>query len=142
MAVVIFSEGATIARLDFTHGEIGADGRLEVFSGPMPANPQVPLTTQVKLLEFDFAALAFGPAAISGKSAAAVANGLPISAPGLANGDAVWFQVVQDGGEIVYIGDVSGSLGNGILKMATTTVVSGVNATLVAYTGRLPTGEP
>lgn len=141
MGAVIFAEALTVDTLDYIHSQFGTGAKLQVYNDPVPANPQAALTTQALLLEINYDNPAFLPAAISGKSAVALADGLPISAPGIANGDATWFRIVDAADVPLQMSDVTGPLGTGTLKMATTTVVAGVNATLVAYTGRLPTGE-
>lgn len=141
MGVVIFAEALTVETLDYIHSKFGSGAKLQVYSDPVPANPQVALTTQTLLLEIEYDDPAFQAAFISGKSAVALADGLPISSPGIAGGVASWFRIVDAADVPLQQSDVTGPLGTGTLKMATTTVVAGVNATLVAYTGRLPTGE-
>lgn len=141
MGAVVFSEALTVDTLDHIHSNFGPGAKLRIYNDPPIANPQVALTTQTLLLEIPYDNPAFQGATISGKSAVALADGLPISAPGIAGGDATWFMIVDAADTPLQLSDVSGPLGTGTLKMATTTVVAGVNATLVAYTGRLPTGE-
>ncbi|HEY4264709.1 MAG TPA: hypothetical protein VGM72_05285 [Micropepsaceae bacterium] len=91
---VKYSTALKNSRLDQITSKIGASGLLRIYSGTQPANPDIAVTSQVKLLEFTGDATAFAGAASGGVlTANAIAD-----ATALASGTASWFRLCKDDG--------------------------------------------
>lgn len=106
-------------------------GKLRVYSGTRPANPQTAITSQTLLAELTLNSTAFG-AAVAG---VATANAVTSDTAADATGTATWFRVVKsDGSTVLWDGDV-GTSGSD-LNIATTSIVANaiIACTSLTYT--------
>lgn len=102
-------------------------GKLRIYGGTKPTNPDTAISGQTLLAEFTFAASAFG-AASGGSSAAAPIGSVTASA----TGTATWFRLLKsDGTTVVGDGDVTATGGGGDITFDNVNFVSGgtVNCT-------------
>jgi len=116
-----------------------ADGSVEIYNGTRPANPSVAVSSQTKLVDFVLPATAFGDAAAVSGGATATANAVdPVNAA--AAGTASWFRVFDGDGNAVFDGDVTDTGGAGDMKVSSTTIVSGIEVSIVSFTFTQPKG--
>lgn len=112
--------------------------KLVVYSGARPTNPTDAITTQVKLIEFDLPDPAFGAATEVGTTATAIANAVDPSVA-LADGTASFFRIIDGDGNPVFDGDVSNTAGTGDLKLSATSVIAGIDVTVISLSSIMPT---
>lgn len=137
-----FADLAAIAACNAIVDAIDAgasSGSVEIYNGTRPANPSVAVSTQTKLVDFVLPEPAFGNAASVSGGAAATANAVtPVNA--LAAGTATWFRVFDGDGNALFDGDVSDTTGSGDMKVSSTTIVSGIEVSIVSFTFTQPKG--
>lgn len=119
--------------------DIGASvSKLRIYTASRPANPSLTATGTL-LIEFALPDPCFGSAAIAGSNAVATANAItPINA--VASGTAAWARVIDGNGAAVADCDVSASAGSGDVKLSNTSVVVGVESSVVSWTVSLAKG--
>lgn len=142
--MLIISEPLALEICDEYGARFTAGSVLRIYEGVTPANPQVPITTEVLLIEIPFNNPAFDPAVIVSapkKAAQAALAGTPIQSPVIAAGTASFFRLVNGAGDQIIQGDVTDQTGNGQVKMASVNVSLGVDATVISGFARVPTGE-
>lgn len=142
--MLIISENLALEICDEYGLRFTAGSALRIYDGVAPANPQVAITTQVLLIEVLFNDPAFDPAVIVSmpkKAAQAALAGTPLQNPVVAAGSASFFRLFSGSGDDIVQGDVSDQTGNGQVKMASTNVSTGVDATIISGFVRVPTGE-
>lgn len=119
---------ACAAQVDLTDG-----GKLQIYDGVRPANPDTAVTTQNVLVEFDLPTPAFGTPVDGASGATATANAItPVTAA--ATGTASWFRILDSADLPVWDGDVSDPAGAGDAKISSTSVVSGIDVSVVSMT--------
>lgn len=112
-------------------------GKLIIYDGTRPADGDEDPTTQVALVEFDFGDPAF--AAPVNVTAGAQATANPLAAvPATASGTASWFRIYDGDGNPLWDGTVTDTTGNGDLKVSSTTVVMGIEVSVVSLTFTQP----
>lgn len=139
----IIAESLAIEICDEYASRFGPGSALLIYEGAPPVNPQAPITTQVLLIQVDFNAPAFDPSVLISmpkKAAQAALAGTPLQQPVIAAGTAQFFRLTNGTDPIVQ-GDVTDQTGNGQVKMASTNVSTGVDATVISGFIRVPTGE-
>lgn len=114
-------------------------GKLRVYAGSRPANANTALTGQTLLIEFTLADPAFGAPTQVGNTAVATATP-PAPVQAAATGTATFFQIVDSDDVVILDGAVSDTAGSGDLKLSNTSVVSGVDVTVVSLTAVMPEG--
>lgn len=142
--MLIISETLALAICDEYGARFTAGSVLRIYEGATPANPQVPITTEVLLIEVPFDDPAFDPSVIvtlPKKAAQAALAGTPLQSPVIAAGTASFFRLVNGTGDEIIQGDVTDQTGNGQVKMASVNVTTGVDATVISGFARVPTGE-
>ena len=135
----VISQAAAQAQLNAFGARVNG-GKLQIYDGARPANPQTAVTTQVKLLEFTLNNPAFNAATMQAANLAqALANvsGIP-DATGLANSTASWGRVLDSSGNAVWDGDVG--TGTTDFQLVTTTISTTSAVTLTSITITQPTG--
>lgn len=125
----------------FTGGAGAGPAELQIMSGALPADIDTALTTQEVLVAFDLPEPLFNAAVPTSGGATATANTIA-SAPALpaagAGVSAGWFRVLDKDGNVVADGEVTDTAGAGPLKLANTTIVEGVDVTIVSWTSFHP----
>lgn len=96
---------AMLAAADAVTALLAAGGQIRVYSAPMPASPEVAISTQTLLATFDLPAPGYDPATITGDLATAIGNAIASVNPTVA-GTAAWARVVDTSGDPVFDGDV------------------------------------
>lgn len=134
-AVAIAQCNAAVDAIDLG----AADGSVEIYNSPRPANPSVAITSQTKLVDFVLPAVAFGAAGAVTGGAQATANAVD-GVAAAANGTASWFRIFDGDGNALWDGDVSDTAGSGDMKVSSTTIVSGVEVSIVSWTFTQPKG--
>jgi len=114
---------------------LAASGYIRLYDGTRPANPQTPVSTQVKLAELRFGSTAFGSAA----TGVATANAITSDSSADAGGTASWFRVLKsDGTTVLWDGDVTATGGGGEMQIATVTIVAAAVIACTALTLTIP----
>lgn len=121
------------AMADAVDAEIGASGKLIIYTGSQHATPGT-LPSGTALATFSLANPAF--AAASGGSIALTA---PATVQGDATGTAGCF-VVTDGTNVVFDGSVTATGGGGDLTLNTTSITTGVDVDITSGTFTIPDG--
>lgn len=113
--------------------------KIRVYAGARPANANTALTGQTLLIEFVAPNPLFGAPAQVGNTATATNNAIdPVQAA--ATGTATFFQIVDGDDVVILDGSVTDIAGNGDLKLSNTSVVSGIDVTVVSLTAVMPEG--
>lgn len=137
-----FADAAAIAACNAIVDSIDAgasSGSVEIYNGARPADPSVAVTSQTKLVDFVLPEPAFGDAvAVSGGATATAEAVDPVNAA--AAGTASWFRVFDGDGDVVFDGDVTDTAGAGDMKVSSTTIVSGIEVSIVSFTFTQPKG--
>lgn len=98
---------------------IGANGRLKIYDGSQPTDPDTALGAQVLLANLALSADAFADAA----SGVSTANAITDDSSADATGTATWFSLTTSGGTRIIDGSVGTSGAN--LNLNTTSIVAG-----------------
>lgn len=111
------------------------NGYLRIYDGSQPANADTAVSTQTLLAELRFNATA-APAASNG---VLTMNALTAEDSALASGTATWFRALKsDGTTTLFDGSVGtiGSTSN--LELTSTTITSGTQVSVTAFTHTVP----
>jgi hypothetical protein len=125
------------AIVDLIDGGSGA-GKLRIYDGSQPANPDVAVSTQTLLAEIELNDPAFGSAADGTPGGVATADVDPALTDSSANdtGTAAWFRVVDSDNTAIIDGSVGTSDADLILN--TTSIVAGAAVTISSWTFTVP----
>lgn len=126
----VMSNFALLAQLN-TMGTRANGGKLQVYSGTRPANPQTAVTSQVKLLEYTLNNPAFASATMLASNTGqilAIVSGIA-DAVGLATGTATWGRVLDSSSNVLWDGDV-GVSGAGDFSLVTAAISTTSSVTL------------
>lgn len=111
--------------------DLGAAGQLIIYSGSEPATPETAIGAQTPLVTFDLPDPAFGAATDTVNGGAATMNAVtPVDAA--ATGTATFFRILDGNGDALIQGSVTDTSGNGDLKVSSTSIVSGIEVTIVS----------
>lgn len=113
---------------------------LEVYSGSRPTLISDALTSQVKLVTYNFPDPGFDAAVAVTLGGQADSNLTNLESPGLATDTATWYRLVDGNGVVVLDGSVTNPAGSGDLKISSTSVTAGINVKVVSYTLLTPKG--
>lgn len=125
----------------FTAGATNPNAVLQIMSGARPAELATPLGAQAILVTFDLPNDLFEPAVPTTGGATATANDIPSAAALAAAGagtTANWWRVLDREGIVRGDGDCTDTTGEGDMKLANTTIVSGIDVTIVSWTAFHP----
>lgn len=114
-------------------------GELAVYSGTRPANADTAIGAQVKLVDFVMGTPAFGAAVNAGAGGTATAEDVA-AVTALATGTATFFRLTNVAGTRTIDGTVTDTTGAGDLKLSSTSVISGIDVTVVSLTVTMPRG--
>lgn len=125
---------AAVARVDAGAGP----GKLAIYDGTRPTNPDTALTTQNKLVEWTLPDPSFAAPVDDAGRSRAVMN-LPAAIPAIRTGTAAWFQITDSDGAVVFDGLVSTTgVSTADLWLNSTSVVNGVNVTITGMSFAIP----
>lgn len=114
-----------------------APATLIVYDGAEPADASVAVSTQIALVEFDLPDPLFGNAADTGIGGQAVANPVdPVTAGN--SGTASWFRITNGNGVVILQGSVTDTIGNGDCKISSTSIVSGIEVSVISLSYTQP----
>jgi hypothetical protein len=123
-------------------GGVGAGpALLQIMSGVKPTNLGDAIVAQKILAEFDLPDDLFQAAVATAGGATATANDID---PAAATADAgtgtaaTWFRVKDKDGRVVEDGECTDTSGAGPMKLANTTIVQGIDVTVVSWTAFHP----
>jgi hypothetical protein len=111
---------------------------LVIYDGSEPADPSVAVGAQVALVTFDLNDPAFGAAVdtVGGGQATADVTGLAVQAD--ASGTAAWFRIIDGNGRVILQGNVTDTTGGGDLKVSSTSIVAGIEVSVISLTYTQP----
>lgn len=110
-----------------------AAGSVKIYTGTMPADPSVAVTSQITLAILP---LAYPCAAIT--SHTLVFSAITTDASADASGTATWARIFDSNGNAVFDIDVSTTVGSGALKLNTTAIVGFGPVAISAFVITLP----
>lgn len=128
---------AMIAAADAVTGLLSTGGEIRVYNGPMPASPEIAITTQVLLATFALPAPAYDPATVSADLATAIGNAIASVNP-VATGDATWARVVDDGGAPIFDGDAGLTGSTAFARLSSVTLSPAVPISVQTSTYSVP----
>jgi len=110
---------------------------LIIYSGTEPAGPADAITTQTELVVFDLPDPAFGNAVDTVPGGTATAAAVTAVAAAL-TGTASWFRIVDGDDLVVLQGSVTDTAGGGDLKVSSTSIVAGIEVSVISLTYTQP----
>jgi len=129
------AKAAADAVVDLIDAGVAA-GKLRIYDGAQPADPDTAVGAQVLLAELTFADPAFGAAADGAPGGVATANAITADAAANATGTASWFRVVDSAGNAIFDGAVGTS--GAQLNLATVSIVQNVEVQVTSFTYTQP----
>jgi len=129
------AKAACDAVVDLLDAGAGA-GKLQIYDGAQPANPDIAVTTQTKLAELTLSDPAFGAAADDNPGGKATADTITDDSSADATGTAAWFRAVDSDGNAVI--DGSAGTADADLILATTSIVAGQPVQVDSWTVTMP----
>lgn len=117
-------------------GTTNANGKLRIYDGTQPANPDVAVTTQNLLAELDLSNPAFGAAADGDPGGLATANSITDDSSADATGTASWFRVVDRDENAIIDGSVGTSGAD--LNLGSVSITSGQAVSITSWTVTMP----
>lgn len=112
---------------------------VKIYDGTQATNPATAITSQVLLVDFALPDPCFGNAGAVSGGALATANSIT-AVTASATGTATWFRVIDGNGAAVFDGTVTATGGGGDMTMTSTSIVSGVDTSVVSWTFTQPKG--
>lgn len=116
-----------------------AVAHLVIYSGTVPADLSVNISSQVALVTYNLPEPAFGDAAIVVGGATATAAAIP-SATAAADGTATFFRIFNGNGEAVIQGGITATNGGGDLELSSTSILQNIEVIVVSLTASMPNG--
>lgn len=111
-------------------------GKIRIYDGTRPADPDTAVSTQTLLAELTFSDPAFGNAADGAPGGVATASSITADSSANATGTASWFRVVDSDGLAIFDGDV-GTSGSD-LNLSSVSITSGDNVAVTSFTYTMP----
>lgn len=114
-------------------------GKLVIYGGARPATVDTAIGAQTALVTFTLQKPAFGGAVDAGSGGTATAAAItPVQAT--ATGTATFFRIFDSANVAVFDGDVTDTAGTGDLKVSSTSILTGIDVTVVSLTTTMPKG--
>jgi hypothetical protein len=135
--MINLSNSSMIAAADAVTAQLAAGGEIRVYTGPMPASPEVAISTQVLLATFTLPTPAYDPATVTGDIATAIGNAIAAINP-TAAGTAVWARVVDSGGAPIFDGDAGLTGSTAFARMSSLTLDPAVPVLVQSSTYSVP----
>lgn len=110
---------------------------LVVYDKTEPAAVTTAITDQVALVTFALPDPAFGASTDGAGGATATANAIS-SVTAAADGTASWFRIIDGNGVVKMQGSVTDTTGNGDLKVSSTSIVAGIEVSVISLTITMP----
>lgn len=132
------SNAAAIAACDAITARLntGGAGKLRIYSGTQPTDPDTAIGAQVLLAELTLSATAFAGAVDANPGGRATANTITADSSADAAGTAAWFRAISGAGTAIIDGSVGTSAADMILN--TTTITLGANVSVSSWTFTVP----
>lgn len=111
-------------------------GKLRIYSGTQPTNPDVAITDQTLLAELTFGDPAFGAAADGTPGGVATANSITADSSANASGTATWFRAVDSDDNAIFDGTVGTSGAN--LNLDSVSITAGQSVSVSSLTFTMP----
>lgn len=131
----VAAKAACDAIVDLIDGGSGA-GKLRIYDGTQPADPDTAVSTQTLLAELTLSDPAFGNAADANPGGRATASSITQDSSANATGTAAWFRVVDSNDVAILDGSVGTSGCD--LNLVTTSIVSGQPVQITSFTVTMP----
>ncbi|MDW9491679.1 hypothetical protein [Sinorhizobium meliloti] len=133
VAAAIAAADAVVDRID-----LGASAStIVIYDGTEPATPATAIGAQVALVTFNLPDPAFGAAVDTVGGGQATANPVT-SVAAAASGTASWFRIINGDGTVELQGSVTDTGGNGDLKVSSTSIVAGIEVSVISLTYTQP----
>lgn len=129
------AKAACDAIVDLIDGGSGP-GKLRIYDGTQPADPDTAVSTQTLLAELTLSDPAFGAAADANPGGRATAASITSDSSANATGTASWFRVV-DSNDVAIIDGSVGTSGCD-LNLNTTSIVAGAQVSVTSWTFTMP----
>lgn len=113
-----------------------APSKIVIYSGAIPDNPDTDVSGN-ELAIFKLANPAFSEAVFANNGGYIALNNVP-PVQGLADGKASFFRIYNGTGKAVCQGTVTNTEGNGDMKVSSTSIITGIDVTIVSYTLTYP----
>jgi len=111
--------------------------RLVIYDGAEPASPAAAVGSQNTLVSFELPDPAFGSAIDTVGGGQATAQ--PVAAvTAAATGTASWFRILNGDNVVVLQGSVTDTTGTGDLKVSSTSIVAGIEVSVISLTYTQP----
>lgn len=133
IAAIMCNAGAAA----FTAAGTAPNALLQIMSGAKPAELTTPIGAQLRLVEFTLPDDLFEDAVPTTGGATATANDIPSASALPAAGagtTATWWRLLDKEGNVTADGTCTDTAGDGDMKLANTTIVSGIDVTIVSWT--------
>lgn len=135
--MINLSNAAMIAAAQAVTDLLVAGGSIEIYTGPMPANPGVAITTQTLLATFTIPAPGYAAPTVTGDIATAIGEAIASVNP-VAGGNAAWARVKDDGGAAVFDGDAGLTGSTAFARLSSLTLSPSVPISVQSSTYSVP----
>lgn len=114
-----------------------AAGKIRVYNGAQPTNPNTAVGAQVLLVEFALPDPSYGAPVDTTPGAVATGNAIA-PATAVADGTATWYRVLDSNNNAIWDGDAGDLASSASLKLSNTSITTGVEITVVSSTFTQP----
>lgn len=136
---VFYSQSFATAIVEMLRTRMANGGKLRVYDGTRPATPDVAVSTQNLLAEFDIPAPAFDAPVFDAVANVVVLPGLPIpTSPGLFNGIGLWARMSDSNNAPVYDGNCGNLNSSAMFKIVNTSIVVNAPISISAHSFTQP----
>lgn len=130
-AAAIAACDAIVDRLD-----LGGAGKVRIYSGTQPTDPDTAIGAQVLLAELTLANPAFGSAADANPGGRATASAITADSSADAAGTAAWFRAINGSGTAIIDGSVGTSGAD--MNLNSVSITLGANVSISSWTFTVP----
>lgn len=138
---VYYSQSFAAAIAEMTRARMANGGKLRVYSGTRPVNPDTEPTSQTLLVEFDIPAPAFNAPTYDAATDRIIMTGLPVpDAQSVGAGFATWARLTDNTGTPVYDGNCGVTGSNAMFKISSTNILINSAISISSHTFIQPKG--